>query len=204
MKNKIFHEVKLPDDARLEVPTRIYSGVRIKKNVNIGRFTFVSINTVIENNSKIGRFCSIAADVKIGVHPHPIDYLSTHSFQYNKAHFDFVDGYTDGARVTFKKPGKTIIGNDVWVGTNVTISKGVKIGDGAVIAAHAFVKSDVPAYGIVGGVPAKIIRFRFPDKTINELLDLQWWNLMPWDMEGVDFTDINSAIKEIRLLSSDV
>lgn len=72
---------------------------------------------------------------------------------------------------------KTIIGNDVWLGANSLVLKGVKIGDGAVIGAGAVVTKDVPPYAIVGGNPAKVIKMRFDDETIGKLMQLQWWNL---------------------------
>lgn len=71
---------------------------------------------------------------------------------------------------------KVVIGNDVWIGAYAKIVEGVRIGDGAVIAAGAVVTKDVPPYAIVGGVPAKIIKYRFEEKQIKQLLELKWWN----------------------------
>ena len=73
--------------------------------------------------------------------------------------------------------GDTVIGNDVWIGMDTTIMPGIKIGDGAVIGANAVVTHDIPPYAIVAGIPAKVIKYRFADEIINELLELQWWNL---------------------------
>ncbi|MGN1275552.1 MAG: CatB-related O-acetyltransferase, partial [Floccifex sp.] len=87
----------------------------------------------------------------------------------------------------FRKQSRTVIGNDVWIGNNVTILAGVSVGDGAVLAAGAVVTKDVPPYAIVGGVPAKILRFRFDDGTIKELQKLEWWNKNPdWIKEHKD------------------
>lgn len=72
---------------------------------------------------------------------------------------------------------KTVIGSDVWIGTNVTILNGVKIGDGSVIGANTIVTKDVPPYSIVVGNPGKIVKFRFDEKQIEELLRLKWWEL---------------------------
>ena len=77
---------------------------------------------------------------------------------------------------------KTIIGNDVWIGDQCFIKAGVKVGDGAVIGAHAVVTHDVPPYAIVGGVPARVIRYRFDEETINSLLNSEWWNLNDKDL----------------------
>ena len=78
--------------------------------------------------------------------------------------------------------GDVIIGNDVWIGFNVTIQSGVTIGDGAVIGTNALVTKDVEPYSIVGGTPAKVIKYRFDKETINKLLEIKWWN---WDLEKI-------------------
>ena len=95
-------------------------------------------------------------------------------------------------------PEKTdfIIENDVWIGNDVSIKPGVTIGNGAVVAAHAVVTKDVPPYAIVGGVPAKIIKYRFPPEVISELLKLKWWEYSTEDFDGLKVdTDINQFIE---------
>ena len=89
-----------------------------------------------------------------------------------------------------------IIGNDVWIGEGVTIKGGVRIGDGAIVAMNACVTKDVPPYAIVGGVPAKIIRYRFTDEQIKFLLDFQWWNKsLEWIEKHAEiFVDIETFI----------
>ncbi len=94
--------------------------------------------------------------------------------------------------------GKIKIGNDVWIGEGAFIRRGVKIGDGAIIASHSVVSKDVAPYSIVGGVPAKHIKFRFEDNIIEQLIEIKWWDYGLSALEGVDFTDINKAIKKIR------
>lgn len=119
----------------------------------------------------IGKYCSIAKDVICitgGIHQ--IDVVSTYPFRIK---FDLPGKYEDGMPYT---KGDIVIGNDVWIGTGVTILSGVTIGHGAVIAAFAVVTKDVPPYAMVGGNPAKIIRFRFNDNKINILLEQKWWN----------------------------
>lgn len=126
----------------------------------------------LEENSKfeIGKFCSIANDVKIFLDgEHETSNISTYPFGYFK-------GFTSKKRYKTKSKGKVVIGNDVWIGYGVTILSGVNIGDGAVIGAKSLVVKNIPPYTIVGGVPAKIIKKRFDDKTIEELQKIQWWN----------------------------
>ena len=92
---------------------------------------------------------------------------------------------------------QTIIGNDVFIGVNVTVLDGVKIGDGAVIGAGAVVVDDIPSYAIAVGVPAKVVKYRFDDQTINALLEKQWWNASEEELKKVErnFWDVESFLK---------
>ena len=83
---------------------------------------------------------------------------------------------------------RTRIGNDVWVGSDVAIARGLNIGDGAVIATGSVVTKDVPAYAVVGGVPARVIKYRFEDEIIKEFIRIQWWKYHADDFVGLDFT----------------
>lgn len=115
----------------------------------------------------IGSFCSIARNVTIQEYFHDYRRLTTYFIGRN------VFGEPIEKEVMSKGP--ITIGNDVWIGTGVQIMSGVTVGDGAVIAANSTVTHDVPPYAIVGGVPAKIIKFRFSQNKIDELLQLRWW-----------------------------
>lgn len=90
------------------------------------------------------------------------------------------------------------IGNDVWIGDNVIIKNGVKIGDGAVVGLGAVVTKDVPPYAVVAGVPAKIIKYRFSDEIISELLELEWWNLEEDVIRQIPYDNIEKAIEFIK------
>ena len=122
----------------------------------------------------IGKFCAIAKDVPFIMNGanHQSTGFSTYPF------FIFGNGWEKSAPQPGDLPfkGNTEIGNDVWIGYNATIMPGVKIGSGAIIASKSVVTNDVPAYAVAGGNPAKIIKQRFDDKTINALLSIAWWD----------------------------
>lgn len=125
----------------------------------------------------IGKYCSISMNVKIMMGAdHNIDFVTTFPFWIrHKALFS-----TPSDVKTSK--GNVIIGNDVWIGRDVLIRNGVYIGDGAVIGACSLVTQDVKPYEVVGGVPAKHIKFRFSEEQISALLDISWWN---WPLEKI-------------------
>ena len=119
---------------------------------------------------KIGMYCSISTNVTIFLGgEHNTDWVSTYPFNKIFQEARVIEGHP-------KTKGDVIIGNDVWVGEGVTILSGVTIGDGAVIGARTVVTKDVPPYAIFAGNPAKIIRYRFDEEIIKELLKIQWWN----------------------------
>lgn len=135
----------------------------------------------------IGNYCSVSKNVRIitgGIHP--VNWVSTFPFRVK---MNLPGKYEDGMP---KTNGDIIIGNDVWIGTNVTILSGLRIGDGAVIMAGALVSKSVPPYAIVGGIPAKIIKYRFNEERILKLLKIRWWD---WEEKKI--------LKKIPLLSSE-
>ncbi|GBQ92913.1 CatB-related O-acetyltransferase [Gluconobacter albidus] len=119
----------------------------------------------------IGDYCSIGPNVTIILGNHRADLVSTYPFK-TLSHFwpSAEEGQADHS-----SKGDVVIGNDVWIGAHATLMSGVTIGDGAVIAAQALVTKSVPPYAIVGGNPAKVIRYRFPESIIARLLALAWW-----------------------------
>lgn len=121
----------------------------------------------------IGRYCSIADDVTILLGGnHRTDWVTTYPFSA------IPEVWPEAKEITGhpQSKGGVVIGNDVWIGFGSTILSGVKIGDGAVIAAKSVVTKDVPPYSIVGGLPAKVIKYRFSDEKIEKLLKIKWWN----------------------------
>jgi acetyltransferase-like isoleucine patch superfamily enzyme len=146
--------------------------------ISVGRYTYgadqISVIQWGEGASlQIGSFCSIAAAVRVFLGGnHRMDWISTYPFGH--AHPKVFGKAVPGHPVT---KGHVVIGNDVWVGQSATIMSGITIGDGAVIAANAHVIQNVAPYELVGGNPAKHIRFRFPKEIRDLLLRLQWWDL---------------------------
>lgn len=153
-------------------------------NSYVGKGTYIGSKTRL-NKTIIGRFCSIADRVVTGFGTHPTrTYVSTFpSFYYNtisELHYTFHNSpsplFQPYKFVDEKSEYLVKIGNDVWIGSHVLIMDGVKVGDGAIIATGAVVTKDVAPYSIVGGIPAKLIRYRFTAEQIEFLLDFAWWN----------------------------
>lgn len=139
----------------------------------IGKYTYINNNTHLTYNvTSIGAFCSIGEGAKIGLVSHPMNYISTHNFIHDP-YFDFVKQQKYKAS---EQAGPTVIGNDVWIGSNAVVLAGLTIGDGAVIGAGAVVTKDVPPYAVVAGVPAEIKKFRFDPDMIAKLQDIKWWD----------------------------
>lgn len=132
----------------------------------MGEYSYINDGCEL-SNVIIGKYCSIASKVSIGVDAHPTDWLSTSPIQYNGSVRIFEKIKT---RLSYNRNMNTNIGNDVWIGANAIIKKCIIIGAGAVV------DKNVSPYSIVGGVPAKIIRFRFSPDVIEELLKIKWWN----------------------------
>lgn len=147
-------------------------------NVTLGNYTYVGGYSRVQN-AEIGRFCSIAPHVTIGVGRHPLYLRSTHPGFYatNQRFYGIKPEYDN----PYPEYAKIEIGNDVWIGIHAIILDGVKIGDGAVIGAGSVVTKDVPPYAVVGGVPAKLIKYRFDEERRKELLNSSWWNEKKYD-----------------------
>src|SRR5574344_501583 len=152
-------------DVRLETPCKVSRSVNLKGTVHLGAFS--DFNDARPDgyvgNVIVGRYSSIAYGVNIGMFEHPVDWLSVSTRQYNST---LLPGVRPLKTVPFLASPITTIGNDVWIGVGATLIDGVTIGDGAIVGAGAVVTKDVPPYAVVGGVPARFIRYRFSEPPI--------------------------------------
>ncbi len=139
----------------------------------IGRCSYMGSNCEI--NASIGRYCSIAPNVKVVAGSHPTRNWVSTSPAFFSTLLQCGMSYVD--KTLFDEmPKPTNIGNDVWLGYGAVLLNGVTVGNGAIVAAGSVVVNDVPSYAIVGGVPAKVIRYRFNEEQIKKLEKLEWWN----------------------------
>ena len=183
-------------------PLFLDRNARIGPDVTIGRYCSLGESSLIAR-ATVGSFCAMAARVAINPFSHPTDWLSIHEFQFRSDSYAWVPEYCDIERLgrTPDMFSKVHLGNDIWVGCNVTIVGDVNVGDGAIIAAGAVVTKDVPPYAVVAGVPATVKRFRFDEKVIERLLRCKWWDLDLRQLSGLPFNDIErclDAIERIR------
>ncbi|WP_412472076.1 CatB-related O-acetyltransferase [Halobacteriovorax sp. RT-1-4] len=166
-------------------------------NSVIGRMTYTSNNVSI-NNATVGQFCSIGPGVKIGLGIHPTaEFVSTHPCFYS---LNKQCGKTFVDKQSFAESSRIIIKNDVWIGANAIIVDNVTIGNGAIIAAGAVVVKDVGDYEVVGGVPAKFLKYRFEQKVIDRLNQEKWWDYSfeKFNEKHCLFKDINVFLKNIK------
>lgn len=169
-------------------------------NSRLGYGSYVATNSFIKD-TMIGKYTCIAGEVVTVQGNHPINYVSLHPAFYSTAQKNLCyirnDKFPDFKYLDITKKISVIIGNDVWIGARATILEGVKIGDGAVVAAGAVVTKDVPPYAVVGGVPAKIIKYRFTEEEIEKLLEIKWWKKNEsWLKEHAEeFSDIKKFLE---------
>ncbi len=175
---------------------------------SIGAFSYAVSGYFTE--VKIGRYCSFGENVQIGRGDHPINFTSTSPFFYeNQKIFNLGKNFTDSDKyhqykptmppdgMLLGKPKFTDIGNDVWIGHGAYIRPGIKIEDGVVIGAHSVVTKNIPAYSVVAGNPAKIVKMRFDDSIIERLLLKKWWRFAPWQLKEFKYHKVNDMLDQL-------
>jgi acetyltransferase-like isoleucine patch superfamily enzyme len=197
---------QLAEGSRIEAPTSIISTVAPGAYLEVGAFCNLSGGAI--NNARFGRYCSVATGVVIGPHEHPTDWLTTSRIAY----YPEVNGWDalvagpNLAKVHARRRPfaascpTTTIGPDVWIGQGAFVRAGVSIGAGAIVGARATVVRDVPPYGIVVGTPGRVLRLRFPERTVERLLALEWWRYSIYDLFDAPMDSIEVALDAIEEL----
>jgi virginiamycin A acetyltransferase len=186
---KNISDSNISEKARISVPAQVSGS-------EVGDYSYIAGNCTL-TLTKIGKFCSIGPNLVSGFGIHPTNGLSTSPAFYSLAKqcgttFSKTNKITENLPVT--------IGNDVFIGMNVTILDGVTIGDGAIIGAGAVVSKNIPPYAIAVGSPIRIVKYRFDEQTIEDLLKIKWWDFDTEKLQEVekDFFDTPGFIKKFK------
>lgn len=180
-------------DSRFGKYTEVQQGSKLS-DVELGDYSYVMENCSLAHCT-VGKFANIASFVRINPGNHPTDWVSMHHCQYRRAMYGFGED-NDRAFFQWRAIQRVTIGHDTWIGHGVTVMAGVTIGDGAAVGSGAVVTKDVPPYAIVAGVPAKVLRYRFPKSVVTRLQEIRWWD---WDHETIkgrlaEFRDVRTFI----------
>ena len=204
-------QVNLPVHTVLEAPASL-KWTQYEHSLELGAFSYHVSGYCFA--ARIGRYCSFGEATQIGRQNHPTSWASTSpAFYLGDRLFDLGEDF-DAAdhyhnyKFSFDGPPTrvkiTTIGNDVWIGHGAYICAGVTIGDGAIVAAHAVVTRDVPAYAVVAGNPAVIKKLRLQPALITPMLRSQWWQFAPWQIDHLDPSDVGSFCKGVHHMINDV
>ncbi|WP_395316236.1 CatB-related O-acetyltransferase [Variovorax sp. UC74_104] len=167
----------VPTPLRFETPVRIWHSAQLHGRCSIGAYSSISPGALLVDVG-MGRYCSIGDGVQT-LSDHPADWFTTHMLAYAP---NFPEPYRHQSVAQFPSHSPVTIGNDVWIGSRVSLKSGITIGDGAVIGAGAIVTRDVEPFTVVGGVPARVIRQRFPDALVERIRACPWWD---WDLRAL-------------------
>ena len=189
-------------NSKLGENSTIFSGVILQSSI-VGDYSYIQSRSILVH-AVIGKFCSIASDVQIGLAAHPTSMVSTSPVFYDNTQ-PLPNFFIKEKKFSDTFP-KTIISSDVWVGQGALIKAGIVIGVGAVVGAGAVVTKDVKSYSIVGGVPAKHIRYRFEKEIREELMASKWWDLDQEKLTNLakDFSDPVEFLKNKSLVHKNI
>ncbi|MDC7218426.1 MAG: DapH/DapD/GlmU-related protein [Spirochaetales bacterium] len=150
------------------------------ENTGLDDYSYTGPHCIIQN-AEIGKFANIAALVRIGPTDHPMDRPTQHHFTYRRTMYGF-DTKDDREFFKWREEQSLTIGHDTWIGHGAIVLSGVNIGTGAVIGAGAVVTKDIPPYAVAVGVPAKVVKYRFPEEQREALQKIAWWD---WSHEKI-------------------
>lgn len=201
-----FSDFELPNNSMFEPPCCL-KWMRAHGSLKMGSFSYAVSGYY--QFADIGRYVSIGEDVQIGRSDHPLTWSSLSPIFYENSFGVMNVEIPEAASVgpgDFLRPENyppnqpVVIGNDVWIGHGAFVMPGVRVGDGAVIAAGAIVTRDVPPYAVVAGVPAVIKKYRFSEQVIERLLQVRWWRYPFWELKGAPLVDVARFLDHVELL----
>lgn len=203
---KVGDKLLVSKHALIEPYSHIMSGMTVPTALGAFSYTFGQVEPTL----RVGRYCSIAHSVSQLGMGHPTDWVSSSPFSHNPQPLGGFQDYLLKNGVhrfelhDFDKGSAPIeIGNDVWIGEGALLKPGVTIGDGAIVAARAIVTHDVPPYAIVGGSPARLIRYRFAEELVERIKGAEWWRFGPDVLQPLDVRDPEAFVDRFEQALAD-
>jgi len=199
---KFFNENNIKVNKRIGDTSKIFKDTNLEPNstffqsdilCSLGAYSYTNSN--LFHGIRIGRYCSIGANLQAFGAKHFTDWISTSPSFYNK---DYHNEYDLDTSHISRDENCINIGNDVWIGKDVKLNKNIEIGDGAVVGTGSIITKDVEPFSIVAGIPAKIIRYRFEKNIINEIQQIQWWKYSLGDLKNLNANNPNLFIKGLN------